>query len=193
MKVVHIDSSALGAHSASRQLGAELVAELRRRHPNLSLHYHDLAAHPLPHWSPAGDAADPEVLRSTQMLEEFIAADVVVVGAPMYNFSIPSTLKAWIDRIAVAGRTFRYGPNGAEGLAGGKRVIVVSTRGGAYSEGATVAMDHQESYLRTVFGFLGITEVEFIRAERLNMGDAPRQQAMRAASAAIRGELAEAA
>jgi FMN-dependent NADH-azoreductase len=193
MNVLHIDSSALGQHSVSRQLTAEIVAGLRAGQPGASLRYHDLAAEPLPHWSPVADAADPAVARSVEVLDEFLAADVLVIGAPMYNFAIPSTLKAWIDRIAVAGKTFRYGPNGPEGLAGGKRVIVVSTRGGVYSEGAAVAMDHQESYLRTVFGFLGISEVEFVRAEGLNMGEAARAAAVDAARAQISGTRARAA
>lgn len=193
MKLVHIDSSALGQHSVSRQLGAEVVDALRSAHPGIEVSYRDLAADPLPHWAPVADAADPSVQRSTELLEEFLAANVLVIGAPMYNFSIPSTLKAWIDRIAVAGKTFRYGSNGPEGLAGGKRVIVVSTRGGAYSEGAAAAMDHQESYLRTVFGFLGIADIEFVRAERLNMGDAPRAAGLAAARTAMPHAAARAA
>jgi FMN-dependent NADH-azoreductase len=193
MNILHIDSSALGQHSVSRQLTAEIVAGLRAGQPGASLRHHDLAAEPLPHWSPVADAADPAVARSVELLEEFLAADVLVIGAPMYNFGIPSTLKAWIDRIAVAGKTFRYGPNGPEGLAGGKRVIVVSTRGGIYSEGAAAAMDHQESYLRTVFGFLGISEVEFVRAEGLNMGEAARSKALSDARASIDGGQARAA
>src|SRR6201999_2591982 len=112
------------------------------------------------------------------MMQEFLAADVVVIGAPMYNFSVPSQLKAWIDRIAVAGRTFRYGANGPEGLAGGKKVVVISSRGGVYSAGPAAGCDHQESYLRSVFAFLGIDEIEFIRAEGLNMGADKREASM---------------
>lgn len=193
MNLLHIDSSALGQHSVSRQLTADIVAGLRAAQPNASLRYHDLAAEPLPHWSPVADAADPAVARSVDLLEEFLAADVLVIGAPMYNFGIPSTLKAWIDRVAVAGKTFRYGPNGPEGLAGGKRVIVVSTRGGLYSEGPAAAMDHQESYLRTVFGFLGITDVAFVRAEGLNMGEAARAKGLESARACISVTQARAA
>ena len=115
--------------------------------------------------------------------------DVIVVGAPMYNFSIPSQLKAWIDRVAAAGRTFKYTENGPVGLAGGKTVVVASTRGGQYSEGPTSAMDHQESYLKTVFAFLGITDVRFVRAERLSMGPDLRAQAMDAALAGIQAVL----
>jgi len=120
---------------------------------------------------------------SEQLVTQFLAADVVVVGAPMYNFSIPSQLKAWIDRIAQAGRTFTYTATGPKGLAGGKTVIVASTRGGVYPDGG--AADHQESYLLTLFGFLGVTDVRFVRAEGLAMGDQPRAKALTAAQKAI--------
>lgn len=185
MNVLHVDSSALGANSVSRQLGAEVVAALRASHPALELRYRDLAAEPLAHWAPPAGVEDPAARQSSEVLEEFLAADVLVIGAPMYNFAIPSALKAWIDRIAVAGKTFRYGEHGPEGLAGGKRVIVVSTRGGAYSEGTAQAMDHQESYLSTLFGFLGIADLEFIRAENLARGEGPRAQALASARARI--------
>jgi FMN-dependent NADH-azoreductase len=123
-------------------------------------------------------------------LDDFLAADVIVVGAPMYNFSIPSQLKAWIDRIAVAGKTFRYTEKGPEGLAKGKKVIVVSARGGIYSDGApAAALDFQENYLRGVFGFVGIEDIEFVRAEGLNYGPAQREQAMTAALNSIAAEL----
>ena len=185
MKLLHIDSSALGAHSVSRQLTADIVAELKRQATGIQTHYHDLTAEPLPHWSPVADASDPAVALGNQMLEDFLAADVVVIGAPMYNFGIPSQLKAWIDRIAVAGKTFRYGANGPEGLVGGKRVIIASSRGGMYASGPAAAVDFQESYLRTVFGFIGITHLEFVRAEGLNMGDEPKAQALQSARSAI--------
>ena len=113
-------------------------------------------------------------------LDAFLQADVVVIGAPMYNFSIPSQLKAWIDRIAVAGKTFRYTAQGPEGLAGGKRVLIASTRGGMYAGDAPgAAMDHHETYLTSLFGFLGVTDLQFIRAEGLAMGDDARAQALR--------------
>ena len=118
-----------------------------------------------------------------------ISADVIVIGAPMYNFGITSSLKAWVDRIAVAGKTFRYTETGPEGLAGGKRVIIASTRGGVYSAGSpAAAMDFQEPYLRTVLGFLGITDIEFVRAEGVAMGDEAKAQAIDNATATI-GEL----
>ena len=125
---------------------------------------------------------------SEALVSQFLAADVIVIGAPLYNFSIPSQLKSWIDRIAQAGRTFTYTDKGPKGLAGGKTVIVASTRGGVYStsEGGR-AMEHQESYLQTVFGFLGITDVRFVRAEGLAMGDAVKAQALAAAAQADQG------
>ncbi len=127
-------------------------------------------------------------------MSQFLAADVVVIGAPIYNFSIPSQLKAWIDRIAQVGRTFKYTDKGPVGLAGGKTVIVAITRGGVYStsEGGQ-AMEHQESYLKVVFGFFGITDVRFVRAEGLAMGDAPKAAALDAARADIGVVAGEAA
>src|SRR5579859_6233054 len=153
MKLLHLDASALGNHSVSRGLTAAIVAELTANNPGSEVIYHDLAANPLPHWTPVADASDPVAVQGSQMIEEFLAADVIVIGAPMYNFSIPSQLKAWIDRVAVAGKSFRYTANGPEGLAGGKRLIVVSSRGGVYSQGSPAQpMDFQETYLRALFG-----------------------------------------
>lgn len=186
MNVLHLDTSALGEHSVSRQLTAAVVAQLRRLGAVRQLTYRDLAAEPLPHWQPQAAPADTEASRRDEaVLQQFLDADVVVVGAPMYNFSVPSQLKAWLDRVMVAGRTFRYGANGPEGLAGGKRVIVVSSRGGVYSQGAAAAMDFQEPYLRAAFGFLGITDVHFVRAEGVAMGEDARQAALAQARQAI--------
>ncbi|WP_369981160.1 FMN-dependent NADH-azoreductase [Xanthomonas bundabergensis] len=194
MKLLHIDSSALGAHSVSRGLTAAIVAEFVRAHPGVDVAYRDLHAAPLGHWSPPAGDADPAAIESGQVLGEFLAADVVVVGAPMYNFGIASSLKTWIDRITVAGKTFRYGAAGPEGLAGGKRVIVASSRGGIYSAGSpAAAMDFQEPYLRAVFGFLGVTDIEFVRAEGVAMGDDHRTQAVGGAIAGIGGLLRKAA
>lgn len=185
MKLLHIDSSALGTHSVSRQLTADIVAELKRQAAGIETRYHDLTAEPLPHWAPVADASDPAVVLGNQVLEDFLAADIVVIGAPMYNFGIPSQLKAWIDRILVAGKTFRYTENGPEGLAGGKRLIIASSRGGMYASAPNTAMDFQETYLRAAFGFIGITDVEFVRAEGLAMGDEPKAQALQSAQNAI--------
>jgi len=167
MNLLHVDSSALGAASASRELSAAIVARWQAARPDVLVTYRDLDAEPLPHLTGRSLAQlDPaEAAASAQTMTDFLAADVVVIGAPMYNFSIPSTLKAWIDRIAVAGKTFRYTSAGPEGLAGDKRVIIASSRGGAYGDNSP--MDFQEAYLRQLFGFLGVRQVEFVRAEGL--------------------------
>jgi len=194
MKLLHIDSSALGNHSVSRQLTADIVAQVQRARPDANIRYRDLAAQPLPHWAPVADASDPDALLGNDVMEEFLAADVIVLGAPMYNFGIPSQLKAWIDRIAVAGKTFHYTANGPEGLAGGKRVVVASSRGGFYGEGtAGAAMDFQENYLRAVFGFLGINDVEFVRAEGVAVSAENKDQALATAREAIGTLLPKAA
>lgn len=197
MKLLHIDSSVLGDNSVSRRLSAAVVAGLRRKHPGLEVTYRDLAAEPVAHFSGALLAAfgatpdswsaeqQKDVAHGGAALEEFLAADIVVIGAPMYNFTVSTQLKAWIDRLAVVGKTFRYTEKGAEGLAGGKKAIIVSTRGGIYSTGPAAAADHQEPYLRTMLGFFGITDVEVIRAEGLALGAEQKQQAIDAAERQI--------
>jgi FMN-dependent NADH-azoreductase len=180
MKILHVDSSALGTHSVSRQLSAHIVAGLKADMPSSDVQHLDLAEHPLPHWTPnATGAEDSVVTLENDILTEFIEADVVVIGAPMYNFTISSQLKAWLDRVLVAGRTFRYTANGPEGLMGGKRVIVALSRGGFYGQGtAAAAMDFQEPYLRAVFAFVGIDNVEFVRAEGIALGEEQRNAAV---------------
>jgi FMN-dependent NADH-azoreductase len=185
MNLLHIDSSALGTNSVSRELTAAIVRRIAASHSSLQVTYRDLAAEPLPHWLPNAGGNEVRAAEDGKTLEQFLQADIVVVGAPMYNFSIPSQLKAWIDRIAVAGKTFRYGENGPQGLAGGKRLVVASSRGGVYSVGPSAAMDFQEAYLRTVFGFIGITDVEVIRAEGVNLSAAHRQTALETAHSLI--------
>jgi FMN-dependent NADH-azoreductase len=194
MKILHVDSSALGGYSVSRQLTAEIVAQLQHNAPTSEVSYRDLAAEPLPHWTPVTDAADPAALLGNQLLEEFLAADTVVIGAPMYNFAISSQLKAWIDRIVVAGKTFRYTTSGPEGLAGGKRVIVASSRGGFYGKDtAAAAMDFQEPYLRAALGFIGISDVRFVRAEGVAVSDGHKAEALKSARDSIASMLAKAA
>ena len=194
MKLLHIDSSALGGYSVSRQLTADIVAELTRDTPAAEVRYRDLAAEPLPHWTPVADASDPLAVLGGRMMDEFLAADVVVIGAPMYNFAISSQLKAWIDRILVAGMTFRYTANGPEGLAGGKRIIVASSRGGMYGKDtAGAAMDFQEPYLRAAFAFIGIPDIEFVRAEGLAFSDEHKVEALKSARSSIRTLVAQAA
>lgn len=192
MKLLHIDSSALGANSASRELSAAIVARWRADVPGLSVQYHDLDSDPLPHLDGNGLAkTDPaRAEESERVLQQFLDADIVVIGAPMYNFSIPSTLKAWIDRIAVAGRTFRYTEAGPEGLAGGKRVVIASARGGLH---AGAPSDFQEPYLKFIFGFMGVRDVEFVRAEGLGLSPQHRSDALAVAHAAIGEPVTEAA
>ncbi|HVJ78168.1 MAG TPA: FMN-dependent NADH-azoreductase [Hyphomicrobium sp.] len=199
MKLLHVDSSILGPNSVSRQLSAEIVVAERRRDPHIEVAYRDLATAPVGHLSSAHLAAAQGAAPETQplqqditsgqtALDEFLAADVVVIGAPMYNFGVPSQLKAWIDRLAVAGKTFRYSEKGAEGLAGGKRVIVASSRGGFYGPQTPIAfLDHQETYLRGIFGFFGINDVTFIRAEGVAAGPEQRARAIETAKAEIAG------
>jgi FMN-dependent NADH-azoreductase len=173
MKLLHVDSSILGEGSVSKTLSAELLATQLRLHPGIEVITRDLAAEPLQHLSGAHLAAAHggetpshlDVAAGAAALEEFLQADIVVVGVPMYNFGIPSQLKAWIDRIVVAGKTFRYTEKGPEGLAGGKKVLIASARGGNYAETPIAFLDHQESYLSAVFGFMGITDITFFRAE----------------------------
>jgi len=192
MKLLHLDSSILGDNSASRELSAAIVARWQDAVPALTVTYRDLANVPLPHLSGGSlTGADPaEAAHAQRVLQEFLAADVIVIGAPMYNFGVPSTLKAWIDRVLVAGKTFRYTESGPQGLAGGKKVILASSRGGAHQESGG---DFQESYLRFVLDFVGITDIETVRAEGLAMSPQHRADAMAAAHASIRSPLAEAA
>jgi FMN-dependent NADH-azoreductase len=197
MKLLHLDSSILGQNSVSRQLTAAVVEAVRAKHADVQTSYRDLAAQSIAHLSGeiiganfTAEADWTETQRSESalsnaLIEEFLATDVLVIGAPMYNFSIPSQLKSWIDRVAAAGRTFKYGANGPEGLAGGKKVVIVSSRGGVYSTEQGQLMDFQEDYLRTVLGFLGITDIAFIRAEAVNMGEDKRATAIHAAKEAI--------
>jgi FMN-dependent NADH-azoreductase len=189
MKLLHIDSSVLGPHSVSRQVSAAIVARLRQATPGLEVAYRDLTTTPLAHLSGSHLAAaqgaapeaglQPDLAASQAVLEEFLAADVVVLGAPMYNFTIPSQLKAWIDRILVAGKTFKYGPQGAEGLSGNKRVIIAISRGGFYGAGTPAAVgEHLETYLRWVFGFIGVANPEFISADGVQTGAEHREKAV---------------
>jgi FMN-dependent NADH-azoreductase len=186
MNLLHIDSSILGEASASRTLTREIVERLKSARPDTRVTYLDLAADELAHFSPRSLARTDEraAARDEQALEQFLAADVVVIGAPMYNFSIPSQLKAWIDRIVIKGRTFRYGPKGPEGLAGDKQVIVAIARGGIYPDGAASG-DFGESYLKHLFGFLGVRDLTFVRAEGLNISPQHRTRGIEAARAAI--------
>ena len=196
IKLLHIDSSVLGPHSVSRQVSAAVVERLRQSTPGLEVSYRDLTLTPLAHLTgshlAAGQGATPDaslrddIAAGQAVLEEFLAADVIVLGAPMYNFTIPSQLKAWIDRILVAGKTFKYDAQGPHGLAGNKRVIVAISRGGFYSADTPTAVgEHLETYLRWVFGFIGITKPEFISADGIQVGPEHREKALTNALQAV--------
>ncbi len=196
MKLLHIDASILGSHSVSRQVSSEVVARLLSLTQGIEVTYRDLAAAPLAHLSgdhlaaamgavPESPAMQEDISDSLAVLEEFLAANVVVIGAPMYNFTVPTQLKAWIDRILVAGKTFKYSAEGVEGLAGGKRVVLALSRGGFYGAGMPAAgHEHLESYLRAVFGFIGI-EPQVIIAEGIAMGPEFREKALLGATEAV--------
>jgi FMN-dependent NADH-azoreductase len=160
--ILHIDSSINGENSASREISRSIVDQVKNAQWGEEVVYRDLAANPLPHLT-------LDAFADSSVLDEFLAADTIVIGAPMYNFSLPTQLKAWIDRLMVAGKTFRYTDNGPEGLAGGRRVIIGLAKGGVYSGGSpAAALEHLETYLRGVFNFMGI-EPEFVVAEGLNL------------------------
>jgi len=196
MKLLHVDASITGEHSVSRQVSAAIVERLRQAHPGLDVVRRDLAAEPLPHLTlahmpgaPPVAGLEAEQAQSNAVIDEFLGADVVVIGAPMYNFTVPSQLKAWIDRILVGGRTFRYTAEGPEGLAKGKRVVVALSRGGFYGPGApAAAVEHVESYLRAAFGLMGVNP-EFVVAEGIQISPDHRQQALAGALKAA-GEIA---
>lgn len=199
MKLLHIDSSVLADQSVSRTLSQAVVNKIRADVPDLQIVYRDLAGSPLDHFTIAsippsdphanllpGENGSPNAVAETEaILEEFLSADLVVIGAPMYNFTVPSHLKAWIDRIIIAGRTFRYSPEGPISLVGAKAVILILSRGGFYGEGSRGApMEHQESYLRSVFRFLGI-QPHIIVAEGVALGPDQRESALAGASRRI--------
>ena len=196
--LLHVDSSILGGNSVSRSLSAAIVEQLRPSQADLTVIHRDLAATPIPHLSgaylAAGQAVEPshdavmqaDLSLGSTVLEEFLAADIVVIGLGFYNFGIPSQLKAWVDRLAIAGKTFRYTATGSEGLAGGKRVILAIARGGYYGPGTpTASFEHAETYLRGVFAFFGVHDVEVIVAEGLAVGPDARKAGIAAAAVSI--------
>jgi FMN-dependent NADH-azoreductase len=189
MKLLKIDSSILGDSSATRQLSAAIVDAFIAANPVVTITSRDLVADPLPHFdgsSLPGVRAEGADHPDDRILEEFLDADVVVIGAPMYNFAVPSQLKAWVDRILIAGKTFRYTETGPVGLAAGKRVVIASARGGLYAPGMpSEANDFQETYLRAVFAFIGIDDVEFIRAEGIAFSPEHRANALEGALASV--------
>jgi FMN-dependent NADH-azoreductase len=202
MKLLHIDTSILGEASASRQLSAAIVKAVTGAMPAVDVIRRDLDADPIPHLdSTLLAAVRPDIAansptsatdeKGAAALEEFLGADIVVIGAPMYNFTIASQLKAWLDRIIIAGKTFGYTEAGAKGLAGDKKVIIASSRGGLYAPGTPqAANDFQETYLRAMLGFIGIQDIRIIRAEGLAYGPEQREAAMRVALASVASVVA---
>jgi FMN-dependent NADH-azoreductase len=206
MNLLHLDSSILGPHSVSRSLSARVVDQLRQKVPGLRVTYRDLAAEPIPHLSgpyiavtrgggdvPPDVALKDDLALGETVMQEFLAADIVVIGVAFYNFSISSQLKAWIDRIAIAGKTFRYTASGQlQGLAGNKRVILAIARGGFFGHGSPArAMEHAETYLRTAFSFIGVTNLDVIEADGLKVSVEQRQTAIARAQERIEQTVAE--
>jgi FMN-dependent NADH-azoreductase len=197
MQLLHLDSSVLGTASVSRQLSARLVARHQALHPGLRVVVRDLAADPALHLSGAhmaafqgaptdDDTITADLLKGNAYMDELFASDILVIGAPMYNLSIPTPLKAWIDRVAVAGKTFRYTATGPEGLLQGKKAFIASARGGVYSAGSpAAALEHQESYLTGLLAFLGVADVTIVRAEGLALGAQAKDAAISQALADI--------
>jgi FMN-dependent NADH-azoreductase len=181
-QVLHIQSSSNLASSVSRELSETFVKDYVAAHAGTSVIARDLIASPIPHLSVdllGGMFGKPEDLTEAQkaalavsdaLVEEIEAASLIVIGVPMYNFSIPSALKAWIDHIVRSGRTFHYTASGPEGLVSGKKLVLFLASGGVYSEGPYKPYDFQETYLRAILGFIGMTDVTVIRAEGLAMG-----------------------
>ncbi len=197
--VLNVETSPLGDYSVSRKLTANILTELKAKHADIKIVTRDLASSPLPHLTglTVGAFFTPPEQRNVEQIEslklsdalvdELFAADVIVIGAPMWNFGIPSSLKAWIDHIARAGRTFKYGASGPESLLpSGKKVLIASSRGGIYSSGPMEAMDHQETYLKTILGFIGLHDVTIIRAEGVAKGEDAVNSAMETADAQLK-------
>jgi FMN-dependent NADH-azoreductase len=190
MQLLHLDSSILGTASVSRRLSSEIVKRQMALYPSIRVVYRDLAADPALHLSAPhlaawqGDASDnatlsTDLVKGAAYMDELFASDILVIGAPMYNLSIPTPLKAWIDRIAVAGKTFRYTASGPEGLLTNKRAFIASARGGVYSAGSpAAAFEHHESYLIGLLAFLGVSDTKVIRAEGVAFSPAVKEAAV---------------
>jgi FMN-dependent NADH-azoreductase len=203
VSILHIDSSPRGERSHSRELSKEFVSAWKAAHPEDAIAYRDLGHHPVPHVNEAWIAAafsppethTPELAEairiSEELVDEFLAADRYVFGVPMYNFNIPSTFKAYIDQIVRINRTVAVEAQGFKGLVEGKKAVIITARGGDFrATSPAAAYDFQEPYLRTIFGFIGLTDIQFINANSLNEGDA-RTQSLSEARAAIQDAIAQ--
>jgi FMN-dependent NADH-azoreductase len=199
VKILHIDSSPRGERSHSRELSKEFVSGWKATHPEDAIAYRDLGHYPVPHVNEAWIAAAfsppethtpelTEALRiSDELIDEFLAADRYVLGVPMYNFNIPSTFKAYIDQIVRINRTVALDAQGFRGLVEGKKAVIITARGGDFSPTSpSLPYDFQEPYLRTIFGFIGLTDIQFINANSLNEGDDARTQSLGQARAEIK-------
>ena len=195
--ILHIDASASDANTShSRRLSASLVEKLKAKHQDVIVTRRDVVAQKLPHvdttirqaWTPDSErtaALDEVATRSRTLVDELKSADIIVIGSPMYNFTVPSTLKSWIDHVAIAGQTFRYTDAGAEGLLGGKKVYLALSSGGIYTQGPFQGFEHLATYLTAVLNFMGITDIETIRAEGIAYGPEQDEAAMNAARSRI--------
>jgi FMN-dependent NADH-azoreductase len=195
--ILHIDSSILSSYSVSRSLSAGIVARQLALHPDAHVIRRDLVADAPMHLSDAhmavfqggevgSEALGLDLAAGNAYVDDLFAADIIVIGAPMYNFALPTQLKSWIDRVCVAGKTFQYGASGPEGLVKGKTVFVASARGGVYTgESPMAAIDHQETYLKVALGFIGMTDITIIRAEGLAMGEDAKADAIANAKSQI--------
>jgi len=193
MKLLHVDASILGAQSVSRELSAAIVDAWREATPSLEVTYRDLARTVPPQLTgdavrvlkfgatPSSDAVVADLALAEELLAEFLAAEAIVIGVPMYNFTVPSQLKAWIDALAQPGRTFAYTPQGPRGLAGGKHVVIASARGNTYSQPPMSAKDFQEPYIVAVLNFMGVSRIDIVRAEGVNLNPAHRDGAIQQA------------
>jgi FMN-dependent NADH-azoreductase len=200
--ILVLNSSVLGHASVSRLLVDEAVTRLTGVDPGAAIVHRDLGAAPMPHLTaatvagvrgaPVTDAELTARTLSNELIAELRNADTVVIGAPMYNFSISTGLRAWFDYVLRVGETFSYSEAGPLGLLKGKRVIVIESRGGLYSEGPAKAIDFQEPYLRQLLGFMGLTDVTFIHAEKIGFGPNAREAALGAAKGKIRAVVADA-
>ncbi|MDG5497513.1 NAD(P)H-dependent oxidoreductase [Niveispirillum sp. BGYR6] len=195
MKILHIDSSTTGGQSVTRELTKAIVDHFLAQHPDAAVTTLDLVLRPLPHLDPVSTAAlrlPPEAQDEAMkvaypveraVFDQFVSSDIVVIGAPMYNFTIPSQLKVWLDRLALPGVAFSYSAAGPKGLAGGRRVIIASSQGGMYGDGDP--SEHQESLLRAFFGLIGIPDLEIIRADKIGFGPEARAASISQAKAEI--------
>jgi FMN-dependent NADH-azoreductase len=180
-RILIVESSPRGSESASRKLAGKVRARLEARYPEATILERDLAKDQLPHLDEAAakaistkDPAGVESLKdalhlSDRLAEELLSSDLLVIASPTWNFGIPSSLKAWIDHVVRAGKTFNYTGAGVEGLAKGKKAILVLASGGVFSEGPWKPWDTVEPYLRQILGFIGIDDVQTVRAEGMNI------------------------